>query len=201
MKLLHVDSSILGGHSVSRQLSAAIVARLRESRPELDLAYLDLASAPLPHASAATLPSAHGLAAMVPDAESHALADAVLDGFLAADIVVIGVPMYNFTIPSQLKAWIDCIVINGKTFSYGAEGPRGLAGDKRVILALARGFAYGADTPHADFEHAESYLRSVFGFIGVTPEIIVAEGVSRGPENKAKAIETALGLANILEAA
>ncbi len=198
MKLLHIDSSILGDHSVSRRVSAAIVAQLRKSRAGLDVTYLDLASAPLPHASAATLPSAHALAAMVPDTSSHASADAVLEGFLAADIVVIGVPMYNFTIPSQLKAWIDCIVINGKTFAYSAEGPRGLAGDKRVILALARGGAYGIDAPAAALEHAESYLRGVFGFIGVTPEIIIAEGVSL---DKAKAVETALGQAILLEAA
>lgn len=201
MKLLHIDSSILGDNSVSRQISAAIAERLRAAQPGLSVSYLDLATTPPPHAAADTMPSAHPLAAMAPGAEGHAAADALLEGFLAADIVVIGAPMYNFTISSQLKAWIDRIIVPGKTVQYGANGPEGLAGNKRVIVALARGGFYGADTPYASAEHAESYLRVAFGFIGITPEIIVAEGVARGPEIKAKAVEAALGLAAQLKAA
>ena len=96
-----------------------------------------------------------------------AAGQAVLDEFLAADIVVIGAPMYNFTIPSQLKAWIDRILVAGKTFKYGPEGVQGLAGNKRVIVAISRGGFYGAGTPAAVGEHLETYLRWVFGFIGV----------------------------------
>jgi FMN-dependent NADH-azoreductase len=118
--------------------------------------------------------------------EDVAAARAVLEEFLGAETVVIGLGMYNFTIPSQLKAWIDRILIAGRTFRYGPDGrPEGLAGGKRVILAIARGGFYGPGAPAAAFEHAESYLRAVFGFIGVTDvEVVVAEGLAAGPEHR-----------------
>ena len=126
----------------------------------------------------------------------------MLDEFLAADIVVLGAPMYNFTIPSQLKAWIDRIVVRGKTFRYGAQGPEGLAGNKRVILAISRGGFYGAGTPTATLEHLESYLRGIFGFIGITdPEFIFADGIQVGPEHREKALASALLAATNLRAA
>ena len=101
--------------------------------------------------------------------------------------------MYNFTIPTQLKAWIDRILIAGKTFRYGANGPEGLAGDKRVIIAISRGGFYGPGAPSEAAEHLETYLRTVFGFIGVTNlEFIVAEGVQIGPEHREKALVGAL---------
>ena len=122
---------------------------------------------------------------------------------LAADVVVIGVPMYNFSIPSQLKAWIDRILVAGRTFSYGADGvPKGLAGGKQVIVALARGGRYGAGSPAAAAEHAETYLRAVFGFIGVTaPEFLIAEGLMMGPQIREAAMAEALGSAARLDAA
>src|SRR5205814_5763319 len=119
-----------------------------------------------------------------------------------AGIVVLGAPMYNFTIPSQLKAWIDRIVVRGKTFRYGAQGPEGLAGNKRVILAISRGGFYGAGTPTATLEHLESYLRGIFGFIGITdPEFIFADGIQVGPEHREKALASALLAATSLRAA
>ena len=126
----------------------------------------------------------------------------MLDEFLAADVVVIGAPMYNFTIPSQLKAWIDRIVVAGKAFRYSAEGVEGPAGNKRVIIAISRGGLYGADMPSAAAEHVETYLRTVFAFIGVAnPEIIVAEGIQVGPEQREKALAGALQAATSLRAA
>jgi FMN-dependent NADH-azoreductase len=126
----------------------------------------------------------------------------VLDEFLAADIVVLGAPMYNFTIPSQLKAWIDRIIVPGKTFKYGADGAEGLAGSKRVIVAISRGGFYGADSPAAALEHLESYLRGVFGFIGIrNPEFISADGIMVGPEHREKALAGALEAATKLQAA
>ena len=126
----------------------------------------------------------------------------MLDEFLAADILVLGAPMYNFTLPSQLKAWIDRIAVAGKTFRYGANGAEGLAGDKRVIVAISRGGFYGAGTPAAAREHLETYLRSVFGFIGVTRlEFISADGVQIGPEHREKALANALEAATNLQAA
>jgi FMN-dependent NADH-azoreductase len=202
MKLLHLDSSVLGPHSVSRQVSAAIVDRLQEATPSLDIVYRDLTETPLAHLSGSHLAAAQGAPAPAELGPDLAASAAVLDEFLAADIVVIGAPMYNFTIPSQLKAWIDRILVAGKTFSYGANGPQGLAGGKRVIVAISRGGYYGAGTPAAVGEHLETYLRWVFGFIGVTtPEFIFADGIQVGPEHREKAVAGALQAANGLQAA
>jgi FMN-dependent NADH-azoreductase len=203
MKLLHIDSSVLGPHSVSRQVSAAIVDRLQKATPDLNVTYRDLTATPLAHLSGSHLAAAQGA---VPEAvalqQDLAAGQTVLEEFLAADIVVIGAPMYNFTIPSQLKAWIDRILVSGKTFKYSAQGVEGLAGNKRVIIAISRGGFYGAGTPSAAAEHLETYLHSVFSFIGIAnPEIIVAEGVQIGPEQREKALENALTTAASLRAA
>ena len=202
-KLLHIDSSVLGPHSVSRQVSAAIVDRLRQTMPSFDVTYRDLSATPLSHLSGAHLAAAQGAASADAGlAEEMAAGQAVLAEFLAADTVVLGAPMYNFTIPSQLKAWIDRIVVAGKTFKYDAQGPQGLAGDKRVVVAISRGGFYGAGTPAAALEHLESYLRGVFGFIGVTKlEFILADGIQVGPEHREKALADALEAVTNLQAA
>ena len=150
MTLLHIDSSILGDDSASRQVSAAIVARLRALDPALAVVYRDLAAAPLSHLGGAQVAARFG--APVEDETIKAQIahdDVVLDEFLAADTVVIGAPMYNFALPSQLKAWIDRILVAGRTFRYGESGPVGLAVDKRVIVALSRGNFYGPGAPAA----------------------------------------------------
>jgi FMN-dependent NADH-azoreductase len=203
MKLLHIDASILGANSVSRQVSAAVVERLRRATPDLDIVYRDLTAAPLSHLSGDHFAAAQGAVPETPALQKDvAASQAALDEFLAADIVVIGAPMYNFTIPSQLKAWIDRILVAGKTFRYGANGPEGLAGGKRVIISISRGGFYAAGAPAAAAEHLETYLRSVFAFIGVAnPEIIVAEGLQIGPEQRVKALEGALLAATNLHAA
>jgi FMN-dependent NADH-azoreductase len=195
MNLLHLDSSILGGNSVSRTLSAAVVARLKGADPGLHETYRDLAAAPVPHLSGAYLAAAQSTdAGHDPALQADlALGSAVMEEFLAADIVVIGLGLYNFTIPTQLKAWIDRIAIAGKTFRYTEKGPEGLVGGKRVILAIARGGMYSPGMPAAPFEHGESYLRAVFGFLGVfNPEVIVAEGIAMGPAQREAAIAGAL---------
>jgi FMN-dependent NADH-azoreductase len=203
MKLLHIDASILGANSVSRQISAAIVEGLRKVPGGIDVTYRDLAASPLAHLSGEHLAAVQGA---VPEAASlqsdMAASAAALDEFLAADIVVIGAPMYNFGAPTQLKAWIDRILVAGKTFRYGAQGVEGLAAGKRVIVAISRGGFYGDGTPAAAAEHLETHLRAVFGFIGITnPEIIIAEGVQMSPEQRAKAIGEALRSATMLRAA
>jgi FMN-dependent NADH-azoreductase len=202
MTLLHIDSSILGDTSASRQVSAAIVARLTALNPDLPVVYRDLAAAPLSHLSGAQFAARFG--APVEDAATKAEVandGVVLDEFLAADTVVIAAPMYNFTLPSQLKAWIDRIIIAGKTFRYSESGPVGLAGDKRVIVALSRGNFYGAGAPAAAFEHAETYLRTVFAFIGVTRlEFVVAEGLQVSPDHRAKGLDAALQAVAVLAA-
>ena len=203
MKLLHIDTSILGANSASRQVSATVVERLKAVTPNLAVTYRDLASEPLSHLSGAHLAAAQGATPESPELQKDiAAGQAALDEFLAADIVVIGAPMYNFTMPSQLKAWIDRIAVNGKTFRYTAAGPEGLAGNKRVIIAISRGGVYGAGAPAAAFEHLETYLKGVFAFIGVTdPEFIVAEGLNIGPEQRAKAMQNAIETATGLRAA
>lgn len=194
--LLHLDSSILGDHSVSRQVSAAIVARLTAADPSLTVVYRDLAADPLPHATPASMPADHPLSGGKGDAASQQ----ALDDFLAADIVVVGAPMYNFSVPTQLRAWIDRILVPGKTFAYGANGAvEGLATGKRVIVALARGGSYADPSFAAVAEHAETYLRWVFGFIGVEPEFIIAEGIAAG--RREAALEAALKDAAALKAA
>ncbi len=203
MKLLHIDASILGGNSVSRQLSAAIVQRLKAATPNLDVTYRDITAAPLLHLDGAHLAAAQGA---VPESAAVqadiAASQTALEDFLASDIVVIGAPMYNFTIPSQLKAWIDRILVAGKTFSYSEKGVEGLAKGKRVIVAISRGGLYGPGAPAAAGEHLETYLRWVFGFIGITdPEIIIAEGLQLGPEQREKAVAGALQAATGLRAA
>ena len=202
MKLLHIDSSVLGPHSVSRQVSAAIVDRLRKANPGLEISYRDLTATPLSHLSGPHLAAAQGAEPPAELQHDLALSQTVLDEFLAADIVVLGAPMYNFTLPSQLKAWIDRILVAGKTFKYGAQGAEGLAGNKRVIVAMSRGGFYAEGTPSAVGEHLESYLRWVFGFIGIaSPEFISADGVQMGPDLRDKALAAALQAATRLHAA
>lgn len=182
MKLLHIDSSALGGYSVSRQLTADIVAELTRDRPAAEVSYRDLAAEPLPHWT----PVAD---AADPDA---VLGGQMMDEFLAADVVVIGAPMYNFAISSQLKAWIDRILVAGKTFRYTANGPEGLAGGKRIIIASSRGGMYGKDTAGAAMDFQEPYLRAAFAFIGI-PEIefVRAEGLAFSDEHKVEALKSA----------
>jgi FMN-dependent NADH-azoreductase len=181
MKLLHLDSSILGQHSASRELGAAVVARWQRDLPGVDVAYRDLATNPLPHLSGASLAQA--------DAAEAAAAAAVMDEFLAADVIVIGAPMYNFGIPSQLKAWIDRVAVAGKTFRYTAEGPQGLAGGKQVIVAATYGGMHPADSGR---NFVEPYLRQVFGFLGIDDiEFVSAEGLSISPEHRANALDAA----------
>lgn len=182
MNLLHVDSSALGAHSVSRELSRAVVDAWKLAHPGAKVTYRDLAANPLPHWAPA------------PDAANPAerSGSEALDEFLAADVVVVGAPMYNFSIPSTLKAWIDRLAIAGRTFRYTADGPEGLAGGKRVVIASSRGGIY-SEGPAAAMDFQEDYLRKVFGFFGVTDlDVVRAEGVNLGPEQKQKAVSSAL---------
>lgn len=196
MKLLHIDSSITGSRSVTRELSALIVKRL-VGDAQHQVTYRDVVAENLPHFTALTAPSAHPLskAAPVLDAAQQAQranSDAILNEFLGANVVVVGVPMYNFSIPSELKAWIDRIIVPGTTFSYGANGPEGLAASKRVILAIARGGFYGAEAAFSAAEHAESFLRVAFGFIGVKNlDVVLAEGLNIDESTKGKALASA----------
>jgi FMN-dependent NADH-azoreductase len=193
MKLLQVDSSILGPGSVSRQLTAEIVAAEERLHPGLEVIYRDLAVAPVGHLSGAHLAAAQGAAPEIADVRQDVAAgQAALEEFLAADIVVVGAPMYNFAIPSQLKAWIDRLAVAGKTFRYTEKGAEGLAGGKKVIIASSRGGFYGPQTPIAFLDHQETYLRNIFGFFGVTDVTFIrAEGIALGSDQRAQSIAAA----------
>lgn len=193
MKILHVDTSITGLASVSRTLSSEIVEIERQRHPHAEVIVRDLADEPIGHLSGAHLLAAQGT---VPEEEvvrnDLAAGQGALEEFLAADIVVVGAPMYNFTIPSQLKAWIDRLAAPGATFRYTENGPEGLAGHKKLIVASSRGGFYGPGTPAEALDHQETYLRAVFGFFGITDVTIVrAEGIALGEEARAKAIDGA----------
>lgn len=181
MKLLHLDASALGNHSVSRGLTAAIVAELTANNPGSEVIYHDLAANPLPHWTP------------VADASDPVAVQGsqMIEEFLAADVIVIGAPMYNFSIPSQLKAWIDRVAVAGKSFRYTANGPEGLAGGKRIIIVSSRGGVY-SQGPAQPMDFQEPYLRAVFGFLGVTDiEFVRAEGVNLGEDNKVASIKSA----------
>ena len=187
MKLLHIDSSILGANSASRELGAAWVGNWRRQHPQGAVKHLDLVRDPLAHLtgeifSARATPDAERDGALARDVAAD---QSAINDFLAADVVVIGAPMYNFSIPSQLKAWIDRIVVAGKTFRYGANGPEGLAKGKKAVVIISRGGIYSAG-PAAALDFQENYLRGVLGFIGITDiEVIRAEGLAMGAEKRA----------------
>ena len=144
MKLLHIDSSILGPHSVSRVLSAGIVERQKALNPGLEVIYRDLAAESSSHLSGAHMAAWQGAADEDPAlGEDLARGGAYIDEVFAADIIVIGAPMYNFTVPTQLKAWIDRVVVAGKTFRYTPTGAVEslLPESKKVFIASSRGGA------------------------------------------------------------
>ncbi len=192
MKLLHIDSSALGAHSVSRELTGHIVAGLKQDQ-NVQVTYRDLAAEPLPHwvpVTAANDPSA-------------ALGDQVMAEFLEADVIVLGAPMYNFGIASQLKAWFDRVLVAGTTFRYTANGPEGLAGGKRVIVASTRGGFYGTDSAGAAMDFQEPYLRALFAFVGIHEvEFVRAEGLAVSEQHKSAGIQSAReSIGSLLQAA
>jgi FMN-dependent NADH-azoreductase len=190
MQLLHIDSSVLGTHSASRALSAEIVARQVALHPDVQVTYRDLAADAALHLSPGHLAAWQGGA--VQDSvlgADLAKGGVYLEELFAADIIVIGAPMYNFSIPSQLKAWIDRVVIAGKTFRYGANGAEGLLKHKKVFIASSRGNVYTAGSPAAALEHHESYLTGVLSFIGLTDVTTVrVEGLALGTEAREAAM-------------
>ena len=190
--ILHVDSSPLGTVSVTRQLTASIVEALVKAEPSATVVARDVAANPPDHLTGELMQvvkfrNLEGLSER--QREELALTDALVDEFLAADVVVIGAPMYNFSIPTQLKAWIDRLAQAGRTFRYTEKGPEGLAGGKRVIIASGRGGVYSTNPALAGLDHQEAYLRTVLGFFGITDVTFIrAEGIGMGPEAKDKAL-------------
>ncbi len=194
MKILHLDSSVTGVNSVSRPLSKAAADKLRAANPDAEYVYRDLVKNTLRHYTA-VLRIYGDAPPQVTEQQKAELETGkeILDEFLSADLVIIGAPMYNFGIPSQLKAWIDLLCVAGKTFRYTASGPEGLCGGKRVVILSSRGGLYGPGSPFEAFDHQEKYLRHVFTFMGITDiTVITAEGVAMGPEKAGEAKKAAL---------
>ena len=191
--ILPIDSSILGDYSVSRALTADIVARQLALHPGATVVRRDLAVDGTMHLSGAHLAVFQG--GQVSSAElgmDLAIGSACMDELFAADIIVIGAPMYNFSIPSQLKAWIDRVSVAGRTFKYGPNGPEGLVKGKKVFVASARGGVHSAGSPSAAMDHQESYLLATLAFLGMAEvSVIRAEGLALGDAAKAAAIAQA----------
>ncbi len=193
MKILHVDSSVTGEKSVSRPLTAAAAEKLKSNNPGAEYIYRDLVKDTLRHYTAVLRIYGDNEEQQTPEQKAELeTGKEVLEEFLAADIVLIGAPMYNLNIPSQLKAWIDLIVVPGVTFKYSATGPEGQCGGKKLIILSTRGGQYGPGSPSEAYDFQEKYLRSMFGFLGVRDiTVITAEGISKGPEIAAEAIASA----------
>lgn len=182
VKILHLDSSITGDASISRQVSATVVRSLRNAKTGTTVVYRDLVSQPVGHMTLATF--------------GEREAQGILEEFMAAEVVVIGAGLYNFSIPSQLKAWLDRVLVAGKTFEYSVHGPHGLVQGKRVIVCLSRGGVYSGDSPMAPAEHAEPLLRQCFDLMGITQvEFIIAEGTKLGEEAQSAALASSFRLA------
>lgn len=191
MNVLHLDASILGEHSVSRQLTREIVESMRLGTAELQVTHRDLVADPVPVSDGALL-AARNTPADARSAAQQALAataDTAVAQLLAADVLVIGAPMYNFSIPSQLKAWIDLVAVAGVTFRYGPNGAEGLLTGKRaVIVATAGGQHAGkpSGVAHAD------YLKLLLNFLGVQDvRVVTAEGLAMGPAVREPALAAA----------
>ncbi|RUO34226.1 FMN-dependent NADH-azoreductase [Aliidiomarina sanyensis] len=203
MKILHIETGLFEGQSVSRQLSQKIVDRLVAKHPDAQVITRDLIKTPIAHLDAEIL-----LAGGTDEAQrterqriESALTETLLEELFAADVIVLGAPMYNFSVPSQLKAWIDRIAQAGRTFQYTEAGPEGLVTGKRVYLASARGGIY-SEGAAAAMEHQESFLTTVFGFLGMTDVTIVrAEGVNLGEEARTASIAKASDTINSVVAA
>lgn len=194
MKLLHIDSSVLGTNSVSRQLTAEVVAEWRKNHPNTSVEYLDLAVDAPNHFNADALGVKIGVQASPTDAQrrENDVSEQLVTQFLASDVIVVGAPLYNFSVPTQLKAWIDRLAQPGRTFKYTEKGPTGLAGGKTVIVVSTRGGVYSTSEGGQAMEHQESFLKVVFGFFGITDvRFVRAEGLAMGDAPKAAALSAA----------
>ncbi len=205
MKLLQVDSSILGSASASRALTTEVTAGWLRANAGTTVELLDLAQDAPNHFDSDSIGSKTGTQAEPTEAQKreNAISERLVSQFLAADVIVVGTPLYNFSVPSQLKAWIDRLAQPGRTFKYGDKGPVGLATGKTVIVVSTRGGIYSTSAGGQAMEHQESYLKTVFGFFGITDvRIVRAEGLSMGDAAKSAALESARAqIAGIVAAA
>lgn len=194
MQILHLDAGLTAGTSASRHLSGLIVSQLALASPTAEVRYRDLVDEAVPHLTAdiaAGFRNVAGVSGAGADALEHARSEELVTEFLASDVIVIGAPMYNFSVPSQLKAWMDRIAQPGRTFRYTSEGPVGLAGGRRVIVASTRGGVYSVGAA-AGMDFQESYLRAFFGFLGIVDvHVVRAERLTKGAELREQSLAEA----------
>jgi FMN-dependent NADH-azoreductase len=178
--LLHLDSSPLGDHSISRHLSAEFVRNWKLAHPDGKVITRDTTTSSIPPVTAAWVGAAYTPADALNPAQKEvlALSDTLIAELFAADEYVLGVPMHNFSIPSTLKLWIDQIARVNKTFSYATGTPVGLLKGKKATILIASGGSYDPGTAMASYNHAEPYLRTVFGFLGVADLTVIPAGGS-----------------------
>ncbi|MBD2505196.1 FMN-dependent NADH-azoreductase [Anabaena azotica] len=190
--ILHIDSSPRGDRSISRTLSYEFITSWKDTHPSDTVTYRDLGRNPVPHvdepwiAAAFSSPDTH-----TPELQAAIkLSDSLIDELLAADRLVFGVPMYNLTIPSTLKAYIDQIVRVGRTFTVGANGYQGLVdSSKKVLVITSRGGSFAPGTPYAAYDFQEPYLRAILGFIGlIDVTFIHVENLNVGDEAREKSL-------------
>ncbi|MEQ5840115.1 FMN-dependent NADH-azoreductase [Paraburkholderia acidicola] len=189
--ILALNSSVLGDQSVSRLLVDEAVQQLSRVNPNATVTFRDLGTTPIPHLTTSNVAGVRAVAATEHDLIARDLSDVLIAELRAADIVVIGAPMYNFSIPTGLKAWFDYVLRPGVTFSYSEAGPKGLLDSKRVIVIESRGGMY-SEGPAQAFDFQEPYLRTLLGFIGLTDVTFVhAEKIGFGPDAREAALASA----------
>ena len=191
--ILVIDSAATGAASVSRRLTQALTRAIAAREPGARIIRRDIGAEPVPHLTEATVGAIRGAR---PDSDAArralALSDSLIGELRAADLIVIGAPMYNFGMPSTLKAWFDHVLRAGITFRYSAEGPEGLVKEKKAIVVESRA-GYYSDGPAAAMDSQEPHLRTLLGFMGVTDVTFVrAEKLAFGPEAAEEAIAGAV---------
>ena len=191
--LLFVSSSLFGDGSQSRLIASEFIDRWRQSHPGTTVVERELTADSIPHLSLAAFAASMTAADTRSTAERQAaaLADALIEEVEAADVIVLAAPMYNFSIPSTLKAWIDHITRAGRTFRYGAAGAEGLLKGRKVFIITGRGGIYSDDSPAKAMDFQEPYLRAMLGFLGLDVTFIHVEGLKISPEAAASGIERA----------
>jgi len=191
--ILVINSSITGENSVSRLLVEEAVQRLSEAHPGAVITERDVGAAPMPHLTPETVAGVRGVATSEAELAAAALSDELIAELKKADIIVIGAPMYNFSIASGLRAWFDHVLRPRVTFAYSDSGPQGLITGKSVIVIESRGGLY-SEGPAAVMDFQEPYLKTLLGFIGLTDVTFVhAEKLGFGPEARELALTIARG--------
>lgn len=190
-QVLVLNSSLSGAASVSRLLVAETVSQIVARDPTAKLVFRDLAQAEIPHLNLLTVAGVRATATTPAETKARDLSDELISELRSADTIVIGAPMYNFSIPSTLRTWFDHVLRAGETFSYSETGPKGLLEGKRVIVVESRGGLY-SEGPAQALDFQEPYLRQLLGFIGLTDAAFVqAEKIGYGPDARAAAIDGA----------